>query len=397
MDKKTIIQLYIRTKNLRKMVLGVFLLGALPIFGQATLDNSKKTSNATTPISTKKTAAFPKTSAAKPLPNVAQKVADTLKTSASKTLPISTKKNADSLKTSVPKTPIISTPKVAENSPLSVVPTTPIPLRKLVANLKSSTVRKPSITFRNALENIKNSPSPTQPITVRKVMDSVEVAFIPSLPTFTKNVAIGLNFGVANGLGLDVAYRFSKHWAAKLAVNYADYAKKDVRYTYTTTVNGTPTQQVVSMDASVNLSNAALNFEYSPGRLGRFKLIGGLVYFPQNTLTAGGQTLSTFKFNDVVLNSDDLGSGSIQVGFSQPISPFIGMGFGRTFPRKRLNIGLDLGTQYKGNYTVKINVKQGLLTKQNEENAAKLAHNFNEKWYGHFFPVVNLRLAYRIR
>ena len=117
---------------------------------------------------------------------------------------------------------------------------------------------------------------------------------------------------------------------------------------------------------------------------------------PNNTVTVGGEILSVIKFNDVTLNSDDIGSGNIQVGFSQKVSPYIGMGFGRTFPRKRMNVSFDLGTQYKGDYTVKINMKPGLLLKQNEENAVALARNFNEKWYGHFFPVVNFRLAYRI-
>jgi hypothetical protein len=397
MDKKTIIQLSIGTKNLRKMVLGVFMLGALPIFGQSSLENSKKVDGKTPPISAKKMADSPKNKPPKTPQIAVKKIADTLKTSAPKTPVLSLKKGTDSLKNSAPKTLPIGAKTTTEIPRISVVETTPISLRKLVPNLKSTTVTKPSIAFQHTLAIIKNSNATTQPMSVRKVVDSLEISGIPNLPSFAKSVAIGLNIGLPNGIGVDVAYRFSKHLAVKMAVNYADYAQKDIRYSYTTTVNGIPTQQVISMDASVNLSNAALNFEYSPGRLGRFRLIGGLAYFPKNTLIAGGQTLSNIKFNDVILNSDDIGSGTIQIGFSQPISPFIGMGLGRTFPRKRLNIGLDLGTQYKGDYTVKINVKQGLLTKQNEENAVKLARNFNEKWYGHFFPVVNLRLAYRIR
>jgi hypothetical protein len=396
MDKKTIIQLSIGTKNLRKMVLGVFLLGTLPIFGQSSLDNSKKTDGKKPPISTKKAADSPQNTPPKSPQIAVKKAPDSLKTSASKTPIVAVKKATDTLKTA-PKTLPISAKTTTEVSRVSVVPTPPISLRKLAPNLNSTTVVKASIAFQHRLAILKGNGATNQPMSVRKVVDSSEMSSIPTLPKFTKNVAVGLNVGLVNGVGLDVAYRFAKHLTAKFAVNYADYTQKDFRYTYTTTVNGIPTQQIISLDASVNLSNVALNLEYSPGRLGRFKLIGGLAYFPQNTLTVGGQTLSNIKFNDVILNSDDLGSGTIQVGFSQPISPFIGMGLGRTFPRKRLNIGLDLGTQYKGDYTVKINVKQGLLTKQNEENAVKLARNFNEKWYGHFFPVVNLRLAYRIR
>jgi hypothetical protein len=237
----------------------------------------------------------------------------------------------------------------------------------------------------------------TLPIFGQNSMSALKGSATSSTATFTKNVSVGLNIGLANGIGLDVAYRFSPHWAGKLGLNYAQYTQKGIEYSYQSTTNGTTTTQRMSFDAAVNISNLAATFEYTPGPKGRFKLIGGLTYFPQNTIDAGGQLLTTLKFNDVVLTPEDIGSGNVQIGFSQKISPYIGMGIGRTFPRKRLNLSLDLGTQYKGDYKVKINVKPGLLLKQNEDNAAILERNFNEKWYGHFFPVLNLRLAYLIK
>ena len=214
--------------------------------------------------------------------------------------------------------------------------------------------------------------------------------------TFSKNVSVGINVGT--GVGLDVAYRFSKHWAAKLAYNHADYEKKG--YTYdivTTNPDGTKDTKKLSFDAAVKLSSIGVNFEYSPGPKGRFKLVGGLAYFPSNTVAVGGEVLTAIKFNDVVLNPEDIGGGVMTVGFSQPIAPYLGMGFGRTFPRKRVNVSFDLGGQYKGDYTVKLAVREGVILKQNEENAAVLQRNFNEKWYGKIWPVMNLRLAYLIR
>ena len=51
--------------------------------------------------------------------------------------------------------------------------------------------------------------------------------------TFRKNVSVGINVGT--GVGLDVAYRFSKHWAAKLAYNHANYERKGYTYDIVTT------------------------------------------------------------------------------------------------------------------------------------------------------------------
>ena len=210
--------------------------------------------------------------------------------------------------------------------------------------------------------------------------------------------SVGLNLGLVNGIGIDFAYRFAKHWTGRFAYNYADYTKTNYTRNITSTnTDGTKSVQNLSFDASVKLSNIAINIEFTPGSKGRFKLLGGLSYLPNNKITASGKLTTTVKFNDVVLNPEDLGDGSITIGFKQAISPFVGMGFGRTFPRKRMNVSLDLGTYYKGDYKVDILVNQGVLLKQNEENAAIIERNLNAKWNQKLFPVLNLRLAYLLR
>ena len=216
-------------------------------------------------------------------------------------------------------------------------------------------------------------------------------------PLKKKEIAVGINVGITNGIGLDVAYRFAKHWAGRLAYNYANYSKEN--YTYdivSTNPDGTKNLQKLSFDGGVKLSNLSINVEFTPGAKGRFKLLGGLSYYPTNTITVGGELASTVKFNDVQLNPEDLGNGFVTISNTQKVAPFLGMGFGRTFPRKRVNVSFDMGAYYKGDYTVDIHVNPGALLKENEENGAILARNFNQNWYNKVWPVMNLRLAYRI-
>jgi hypothetical protein len=216
-------------------------------------------------------------------------------------------------------------------------------------------------------------------------------------PIAKKDIAVGLNFGITNGIGVDVAYRFAKHFTARLAYNNARFSVKDFKKDIVSTnPDGTKSTQSVSFDANVNLSNLGLNFELAPGAKGRLKLVGGLAFFPTNAITAGGKMLTAIKFNDVQLTPDDLGSGTVTIGYQSKIAPYLGMSFGRTIPRKRMNISFDLGTYYKGDYKVDINIKQGVLLKENENNAAQLEHNLNQKWNQKLLPVMNLRLAYRL-
>jgi hypothetical protein len=232
------------------------------------------------------------------------------------------------------------------------------------------------------------------PILGQDLSNPQAVTFAKTQAIFPKSLSIGLNVGLVNGIGVDIAYRFREHWAAKMAYNYADYTKTG--YTYdivSTTITGIKDVKTLSFDAAIRLSNIALNVEYAPKPNGRFKLIGGLSYFYQNTITAGAQAISIFKVNDVPLTPEEIGSGSIEVGFNSKIAPFVGLGFGRTFPQKRVNVSFELGTYYKTPYKVAIHVQPGVFLKQNEENAATLTRNFNEKWYGKFFPVINMRIA----
>jgi hypothetical protein len=225
---------------------------------------------------------------------------------------------------------------------------------------------------------------------------SFSQAFMPSETDLSlrRNISIGLNIGIINGIGIDAAYTFADHWAVKLAYNYADYTKHN--YTYDIVLsekNGVRDVKTLSFDAAIRLSNVALNVEYTPHIDGRFKLIGGFSYFYDNTITLGGQSLSIFKYNDVSLTPEDIGSGSVEVGFNSKVAPFIGLGFGKTIPKKRVNVNFELGTYYKTPYKVAIHVQPGILLKRNEENADVLTRNFNKRWYGKFFPVLNLRIA----
>jgi hypothetical protein len=67
-------------------------------------------------------------------------------------------------------------------------------------------------------------------------------------------------------------------------------------------------------------------------------------------------------------------------------------------PRKRLNLSVDMGAYYKGNYKFGIDVSDdGLIQPQNEENAAILDRNFNAQFLNKIWPILNLRLAYRLK
>jgi hypothetical protein len=215
----------------------------------------------------------------------------------------------------------------------------------------------------------------------------------PTAAPFQKSKAIGLNVGLLNAPGVEFAYKFAPHWAARISYGYMSYGVNNFSYTTTSTTAGTPTSLLIN--AKANFDNINLAGEYSVGKKGRLRLIGGVAFFPKKTIEAGGSLTSSFKFNDVTITPEDIGSGTVTLGYSTKISPYLGIGIGRLIPRKRLNISFDMGAYYSGNYKVNIDVKPGVILESNEDNAPIIERNLNDALYK-VIPSFNFRIAYKL-
>jgi hypothetical protein len=210
--------------------------------------------------------------------------------------------------------------------------------------------------------------------------------------TDKNNITLGLNMGLPTGIGVDIAYRFKQRLATRFSFNFADLTINDYRYT----IGSANEKQAVAIDFKTRLSHFTGNFDIFLNKTGSFRLLSGFDFTLNNTFTVGGQLDDIIKFNDVSLNADDLGSGTITMGFKSKVAPLLGLGFGKLFPEKRLGFSADLGAHYRGNYTFDITVKEGVLLKKNEENEVVLARNFNRHWYQKIWPFLNIRLSYRL-
>ena len=94
---------------------------------------------------------------------------------------------------------------------------------------------------------------------------------------------------------------------------------------------------------------------------------------------------------DIEVSPEEVGfiKGTIQMG--SKLSPYFGLGFGRAVPRKRVGIGLDLGTYYKGRPRVDLEATSLLRNNVNNEQVLEDALSFVRWW-----PVVSFRLAVKV-
>ncbi len=209
--------------------------------------------------------------------------------------------------------------------------------------------------------------------------------------------SLGISGGLVNVPGFDLAYKFHSHWTARLGYGYLDYGVTNYKYDIKSTdAAGIVSSKTFLLNAAANFSNISGLIEYGVGPKGRFRLIGGAAYFPKKNFTVSGEMLTEFELSAVTLRPSDLGSGGIEVGFAQKISPYLGFGIGRTTPRRRLNLSIDFGAYYMGDYRIKINVNPGIILKENEENGPIIERNLNARFFNKVLPSGNLRLAYRL-
>ncbi|MDZ7876281.1 MAG: hypothetical protein U5L45_01350 [Saprospiraceae bacterium] len=186
-----------------------------------------------------------------------------------------------------------------------------------------------------------------------------------SQPPSQGKMTVGFNIGIVAGIGIDATYQVAPNWHVRAAVNVSDILINNYQYKFklkgSDVLAATP--QTLSFDLAVRFSHLNLGIDRALDIKNRFRLLAGVNIYPKNFLSFGGELASIIKLNDVKLNGNDLGSGSIKMGFKSPISPYLGLGIVFFQPHKRVNVSFNTKIIYKGDYKFNIFVKDGLIAK----------------------------------
>lgn len=189
--------------------------------------------------------------------------------------------------------------------------------------------------------------------------------------------------GLAGG---DISFAIDDHWKLRAGFSFMHFKLREWKTDFNR----------FSHEASINLdvahSSFSLLFDYSPGRNGFFRLVGGFGLFIDNKFAGSVKLAEPFTFNDIDFEPDELGYVYGSVHFNNSISPYAGIGLGRLHGNKRrVSLSVDIGTYYKG--APQIQVGGTNLLQNNEHNSEILTDNLSVyRWY----PVLNFRLNYSI-
>lgn len=194
--------------------------------------------------------------------------------------------------------------------------------------------------------------------------------------------AIGISGGLP-GFGFEYARSLNKHFNLRVGynmLNIEDYEVQDID------LDGQNTDIIANFDyASIDLL-----FEYNPFKKSSLKLVFGAGYITDLVLSGNITFDEEQTFGDVTLTKEDFGDLTLNADWSGSVAPYVGFGFGRAVPKRRLGLALEVGAYYANSPDVTLTATR-LLTPTEEENKENIQEGFESF---KFIPNLKLKLAY---
>ena len=198
--------------------------------------------------------------------------------------------------------------------------------------------------------------------------------------------SLGIFTGSTALIGIDYARPVGKKTWLRSCFSYMDFDVRDWE------TNFNRYEQYASINLSVRNSSLSLLIDHVIAPKLNLRFVTGIGLFLMNDFSGSIKLRDPLKINDIYFEPDELGYVYGGLRYNLKLNPYFGVALGRlTHPNRRLTVGLDIGTFYKGAPEVFINGTA--LIRNNEHNAEILTNNMSGyRW----FPVFNLRFGYSI-
>jgi len=208
----------------------------------------------------------------------------------------------------------------------------------------------------------------------------LSISFVFSQDSNEKIQLIGsLNLG-STGIGGELKLPIKRH-TVKLGYNYLPLS-----YSTDFTMG-----LALKVDAEGSFKKINCTYEYQLFEKKEwFKVQAGISYLTSANSTVSLTPTQTVSAGIVSLNADEIGNITVSSD-SKGIAPYVGLGLGRTVPKKKFNVGFDLGVNYIN--APKVTSIGTKLLSDNEQIGLSLTEKLKTyRW----LPVMQLSINYLI-
>lgn len=209
-----------------------------------------------------------------------------------------------------------------------------------------------------------------------------EISSLNAQTEFTQGIGIALKTST-NGVGGDVVYNFHKRLSLRLG-----YEQLALNHDFTFE------EESVEYAANVDYKTGSLSLLLDYYIVPHIFVTGGAGVNMFHTVF-DGKAASPYQFGDIQISQDKIGTFNFQIDPSAKISPYLGIGFGRTLGlKKKVGFAFELGGFYQGPPKLTI-AATGLLSptsNPDQQHAQRLEKQIDQ--YS-IYPVLKFSLSYR--
>lgn len=225
-----------------------------------------------------------------------------------------------------------------------------------------------------------------QTLAIGSLMAQTESPAIPS--TFqTNKLSLQLQGGT-NGFGAGVRYQFLEKLAVRLNGTFFSMQRDN---------------PLKGRDINIAaLGDFKDDIQYVKGSVSQIGVLGEYSLFSALRVVAGGAVISNtqvdgylkpskgMEFGELSISPEQIGTLAANVSFNG-FAPYIGLGIGRSTPKKRFGINVDLGSYYMS--PAKVTIDATKLLAPNKQQEGLLENNLSSfRW----MPTLQLNLNFKL-
>ncbi len=187
-----------------------------------------------------------------------------------------------------------------------------------------------------------------------------------------------------NGFGGDAVFNFHRKMSLRLGYEKLALAS-----------NFNFEEESVEYDANVDYETGSMSMLFDYYLTRRFFVTAGAGWNLFHAVI-NGKAASSMQYGDIQISKDKIGNFNFQIDPSMQISPYVGIGFGRTLGlKKRMGFSFEMGGFYQGAPDFSI-ASTGLLSptsNPDQEHEARLEEQVSQY---NIYPILKLSLSYKI-
>ncbi len=193
--------------------------------------------------------------------------------------------------------------------------------------------------------------------------------------------AVQLNIGT-QGIGAAFNYGFTDKLTGRIGVNAIPIKANDVFE-----ISGLNSNSHVS----ANFYNLHALADYAPfNKINWLRVVGGFAYFMRAKGDVRIIPSDNYQYGDLTLTEEQIGYVDLKVDW-KGLAPYIGIGLLRSFPKRKFNVNMDLGTYYLHRPKANI-IGTGILSGNSSQTPQFQSNIKNYRW----LPMLQVNFNYTL-